>query len=652
MGAVMASGNDREIRRIRAQRAVAAVRGDDGRAVTLLAALLTDPAPGARLLVRRGPAADRCDAFLVTPGGVAALCVVDTVPGATAIRRRRGHAAQTLAGIPIGPHGTEFAQDTVELVLLMPPAAPGAHADGRFRVVTDRTLPTLTSGSGALTARQAARLADHLADRDPDYVPVRPARPERRRESGLLEVTDLRLEHSEDAAERDLTSWLTFLDPAQNALVARRYTGPARIAGPAGSGKTVLALHRMAHHARHSTGPLLFTTLVRTLPPAQQRAYRRLSPETAHRVEFTNLHAWARDFLAARGISCDMKLEAADAAMNLAWSRVRRDGGPLERICPDVRYWREEIDRVVKGRGLGLDDFATYAGLDRRGRRTALRTEGREHVWRLYDRYEHLLRRTHHRDGNDLITRALGEIRRRPLPRPYSMVVVDEVQDMTLQGLRLAAELTGHAPNALLLVGDRQQSIYAGGWTLSEAGIHVRGRSEVLTRNFRNRREIVRFAAGLPGAARIAESGAEERPLRVADCALPGGHVERWSGADAAAEETVVAEIAGLRARGYAAADIAILTLSTTDAERWFAVLRRHDIAAHDLAGGGSAAGVRIGTAYRAKGLDFRAVLHPFRPPRAPISEAESERAELILRGQFVAVTRARDHVWFGAIED
>ncbi|WP_336084039.1 UvrD-helicase domain-containing protein [Nocardia sp. SSK8] len=255
---------------------------------------------------------------------------------------------------------------------------------------------------------------------------------------------------------------MTFLDPAQNALVARNYQGPARIAGPAGTGKTVLALHRMAYQARRSTGPLLYTTLAKNLPPYQRAAFTQMAPPVAARAEFTNLHAWARDLLARRGVPFEMDLDRADTAFARAWSRVRAHG-PLAGISSDIRYWREEIDRVIKGRGLGVDDYRQYRRLLRRGRKVALRDGAREQVWELYRQHEAIRADMRCHDANDLITAALDQVRRRPFDRPYAIVVVDEVQDMTVQSLRLVHALTGDAPNALLLVGDGRQRIYAGG---------------------------------------------------------------------------------------------------------------------------------------------------------------------------------------------
>lgn len=55
--------------------------------------------------------------------------------------------------------------------------------------------------------------------------------------------------------------WTVFLHPGQRELVERRYAGPARVSGSAGTGKTVVALHRAAFLARtHPEARVLLTT--------------------------------------------------------------------------------------------------------------------------------------------------------------------------------------------------------------------------------------------------------------------------------------------------------------------------------------------------------------------------------------------------------
>lgn len=656
----MTSSNDREILRRRGEQMLADTIGElAGRSRNVYTALLMAGRQRWRLLLHRTqPApAGRCDALLIGQGGVLALNVVDELPGEAEVRRLRAHAEQLFTGVVIGPNRNEFVRETVELVFVLPPGR-SAGVDGRFVVYTDTTVHQLAGRRSVMPARLGGELAEHTARRNSDYRPIPQLVPEPEpvEVAGLLDVEALHTDHLAGALAKPFPTWLAFLDPAQLALVARNHNGPARIVGPAGSGKTVLALHRMAHRARRSSGPLLFTTLVKNLPPCQESAFARLLPDAAGRAEFTNLHAWAQTFLEERGKPRKMELTRTTTAFNLAWARFGRSS-PLAAIGSD-HYWREEIDRVIKGRGLPATDagFAAYAEVDRRGRRVALQPSHRRLVWKLYQAYEANRIERQCFDGNDVIAAALDEVRERPLPKPYAMVVVDEMQDMTLQSVRLVHALTGDEPNSLLFVGDRQQQIYAGGWRFVDAGVTIVGRSEKLTKNYRNRQTVLKLAAALPGARPVEDSDTRERhSLELTDAALPDGFAERWVCTAAELNEQIRRQLDRIVARGISLSDTAIITITNAEAEAILRLLRRSGIAAQALVDyrcADSDAGVKVGTVYRAKGLDFRAVIHPCTEPAPPTTEAERERYELTMRQQFVAVTRARDYVWLGIVRD
>ncbi len=310
----------------------------------------------------------------------------------------------------------------------------------------------------------------------------------------LIDLDALRSAQLAAARARPIEEWLTFLDPSQLALVTRGYSGPARISGPAGTGKTVVALHRLAYLSRRHAGRLLYVTYARNLPVVQAAAFRRLAPDVARRVEFDNVHAWARSLLAARGRPRHVDRRAVRSAFHLAWTHAGA-GGRLERLEPDPEYWREEVDHVIKGRGLIC--FEQYRDVSRARRRMALAASARLAVWRLYEEYQRRLRDRRAVDHNDVLAAALAEVRSRPPSPGYDVVVVDEVQDLPLLALWLLHALVGDRPDGLLLVGDGQQAIYPGGYRLSEVGIPLRGRVELLRVNYRNAAAVLREACAV-----------------------------------------------------------------------------------------------------------------------------------------------------------
>lgn len=571
------------------------------------------------------------------------------------VRALEADAVELFADLPVGSHRNVFVPETIELALVVGPRSQ-ARVDGRIRVVSELNYRSLFDSVSRLDRGVAGRIAELVSARNRGYVLISPVMPQLRTptaETGLIDTGQLLEDERKAALEKPFPTWMAFLDPEQRALVAKNYNGPARIAGPAGTGKTVVALHRMANRARNSTGKLLFTTFVRNLPACQERAFAQLAPGTTGRVEFKSLHLWAREHLDRCNKLGKVDLKLADNAFNLAWSRVG-SRGPLAKIEPDNRYWRDEIDRLIKGRG--IHDFDEYAELDRRGRHGTLRRPARKAVWDLFYRYEEIRLEQGFLDANDLIADALDDLAENPLDPLYDMVVVDEVQDMSVLGLRLAHALAGNAPNALLLVGDGQQKVYAGGWKLSDAGIAIVGRGELLRVNYRNCDAVLALAASLEGKTRIEDlDGASGVALSRSEVALRGGTAETWSGSDDEVEEQLRIQLERLKAKGIPLAETALLTLTNYEAVRFRAALRRWQVPFRSLEeyDGADEEMIKIGTVYRAKGLDFRAVLHPFFAkaiPTEPFTDAEHDRADLVVNQRFVAITRAREYVWLGIV--
>jgi superfamily I DNA/RNA helicase len=113
-------------------------------------------------------------------------------------------------------------------------------------------------------------------------------------------------------------------------------------------------------------------------------------------------------------------------------------------------------------------------------------------------------------DFPDVVLRARDHARRRLEPS-YRAAIIDEAQDLTLVGLQLVRNLVnGHGsdrPDGLVIVGDGAQRIYAGGFTLRQAGVEVRGRTAVLRTNYRNTAEIVQAAMALAGGEQVDDLG-------------------------------------------------------------------------------------------------------------------------------------------------
>jgi hypothetical protein len=460
-------------------------------------------------------------------------------------------------------------------------------------------------------------------------------------------------------ARAPIEEWMAFLDPEQARLVRRSFNGPSRIRGAAGTGKTVVALHRAAYLARVTGGPVLVTTFVRTLPLVLESLLRRLAPDVVGRVEFRSVHGFAAELLAARDTEIDVDAELASRIFDEVWRRHGLEG-PLGAIDPAARYWYEEVCAVLKGRG--LTRFEQYAGLARHGRHRALTVEQRAAVWELFVAYENALRRRGVADWHDLILEADASLREQPLTR-YRAVIVDEVQDLSPVMIRMLHSLVGDAPDGLNLVGDGQQTIYPGGSTLAEAGVSIAGRSVVLTTNYRNTTEIAEFAGllvrgdrqtDIEGATVTADAAeASRRGSRPVYTVFPSRAVHDRSLVERVRRIVADAEESGRRIR---LGDIGVLALYPWHAAEAAEALAEAGIPTVDLAAydGTPRDAVKVGTIKRAKGLEFAEVLVVRTPPylvqagSGAHDDAAAERALLQRRELFVGMTRARDGLWVG----
>ncbi len=474
----------------------------------------------------------------------------------------------------------------------------------------------------------------------------------------LIDVEAITQSLLDSALAGPIEDWMTFLHPDQNKLVTSHWNGPARVRGPAGTGKTVVGLHRAIYLATRTEHPVLFTSFVKTLPIVLASLATRLSPSAAERIEFVGVHALAFRALESTGQTIRLDPAGADRAFREAW-QLTNSAAVLGRIDERPAYWKEEIDYVIKGRG--LIDFHEYRDLLRVGRKTRLQVPERGYVWDLYSAYEGRLAERGIQDFNDLLIRARAAVDAFPDLFVYGAVIVDEVQDLNLVALRFLAALAGDGPNRLLIVGDGQQSVYPGGFNLHEAGISVTGRAAVLRVNYRNTREILEEATRLVSADPFDDlDGLLESGIRDADVPRSGYHPVRWRAhRQAGLDSALCLQLSRTHDMGVPWGDMAILVERLKDVGHYERVLRSVEIPHVELTkyDGATTEAVKIGTFKRAKGLDFKYVLMPglrAEPPEmwaGETTESYAERCERLRRELYVGMTRARDGLWLGYLE-
>lgn len=486
---------------------------------------------------------------------------------------------------------------------------------------------------------------------------VMPRRKESQQES-LFDVQELTDSLLETALAGPIETWMTFLHPDQLKLVSSSYNGPARVRGPAGTGKTVVGLHRAAHLADRTPRPVLFVTFVKTLPVVLGGLCERMSPTARANIHFTGLHRLALDLIESAGARLRIDGRKAETAFNRAWLECGRNS-VLTKLDQRPSYWREEVDHVIKGRC--LTDFDEYAALARVGRGTPMRQEHREAMWDLYREYERLLDAAGVHDFNDALIVARDLVRSGEAAHPYGPVVVDEVQDLNLVGLELLHAIAGDGPDKFLIIGDGQQSVYPGGFNLAEAGISVVGRSTVLRANYRNAAEILELASRVVADDSFFDlEGDLRQGNRELEVRRRGGTtVTVRARGQHGLEAALVTQILETRATlEIALGDMAVLAFKRSEVAHYRGVLERAGIPTVQLTeyDGVSIDRVKIGTFKRAKGLEFKYVLlpgledGPVKSWAGESYESHRERAERMRRELFVGMTRARDGLWLGYV--
>jgi hypothetical protein len=584
------------------------------------------------LIPRQRRSANEPDAYVVGSSGVFALAFADVLPERAQLLRLRARAEELCAGITVGRR--VFVGHMVNVVIVLPPGGE-RHAEDSYSSTDVKHLDdVLRTGSGlpnheavaaAIVGRGSfvALSGDEMPEADVGSA------------EELFAESDLLDAERRHALGREFEDWIVYLDPEQRDLVERNFTGPARISGPAGTGKTVVALHRMARSAKYGKGRILFTTFVKTLPGYHKSGYDRLTRGTGDRTEFVGLDKWTLSFLTRRGIS--PTVTDGITAFNLAWRKAREQ---LSVICDDVRYWQDEIHRLIKGRE--VTTLQQYQEKGRRGRHIGLSAEQRELVWRtLYEPYRrHLAERGLH-DFTDLALEAIAQLTRQPLDEPYDLVGVDEVQDFTLVQLRLAHLIAGGGDKApLLLIGDGQQQVYPGGWRLSEAGIPIVGRGAVLRVNYRNRQAVHDWLRRVEAANTVDDlDGGKGYVLAESEVVLPGGTAEDLT---LPPDQVGAALVTAIDRCPVPSSGIAVITAGHREADQVRRALENARIQTIDLTNfdGTPSDRIKVGTVHRAKGMQFPAVFVVMDNP------ATADDRELAARQLLTAAGRARDHLW------
>ncbi len=465
------------------------------------------------------------------------------------------------------------------------------------------------------------------------------------------------VEELERALEFPWEKWTVFLHPEQQDWVQRSFNGPARVSGSAGTGKTIVALHRAVHLARRDQDArVLLATFSEPLARALQIKLRRLignEPRLAERIDVRAMDALGVRLHAA--VIGPAKIASADQMRSVLEAASAAEEG--HGFTPT--FLAAEWDQVVDA--WQLKDWESYRDVARLGRKTRLPQARREVLWKVFERVWADL------EAKSLLTMsgvfaALAEAFDRGARSPYDHAVIDESQDVSVSQLRFLGALAGSEPDGLFFAGDLGQRIFQAPFSWRSLGVEVRGRARTLRVNYRTSHQIRRQADRLLGPETVDVDGnVEVREGTVSVFNGPPPKVQTFD-SEIGESEAVGNWISQRLAEGVPPQAVGVIVRADEQMPRARAAIAaagaNHKVLDEDSSPQSGC--ITACTMHLAKGLEFSAVavmacddeVLPLQSridalgDSADLEETYETERHLL----YVAATRARDHLFLSGV--
>lgn len=441
--------------------------------------------------------------------------------------------------------------------------------------------------------------------------------------------------------------WLVYLHPQQRLAVERKYNGPAKVTGAAGTGKTVVALHRTWEMMRRYPGQRIFlTTFSRSLAERLHYQLGLLVGDIPNSVRVQHLHQYAAQW-ARRNLGQWRIADTNEQEQGLAQLYAQTE------VPVSLAFLRLEWHLVIEP--WNLRTLEAYLQAERLGRKMALSQDRRKQIWSVFERMWQWLDDQNAFTWSTLCYRVAERVRENP---PFRCVIVDEAQDFGPAELTLVRALCVEGEDDLFLCGDAGQRIYRVMTPWSRLGIATQGRSTRLYVNYRTTAQIQSHAEKLLPKVIDTEESEEAsylRPLAVLRGEKPVQHCFPCRQAEA---EALSEWIWSLLREDYRPADIAIFARAKTVLDELVPELEKRGLTCFQLSEGvdSRADCIAVGTTHRAKGLEFKAVAvvgvddfwFPCQPELQQLEDPQEREAFINQERQllYVACTRARERLW------
>lgn len=462
--------------------------------------------------------------------------------------------------------------------------------------------------------------------------------------------------------EMPMEKWRVFLHPDQRQIVEANYNGPARILGGAGTGKTVIIVHRAKELASKCIGDerVLVTTFSNTLA---EDIYDRLklicTEEELSRIVVSTLDMLVNkietEHIKYNNPSWDYNQSPLEYAWNKACIRAHYNEFGAD-------FYMSEWSEVVQAQDIRTREEYLYALRTGRGD-TRIDKKARNNIYNVMERYKEIMQQNHWVDIDWAENRCAKKLVYKKNSIKFKHILVDECQDFKGPAFRFIRALAGKEhPNDLFLSGDTRQRIYSSRVTLSNFGIFVKNRSTQLKVNYRTTREIHDLSLKIQTG--FTYDDMDNNPAgKEESVSIRHGEEPKIKGFSSQKEEmdAVLGNVKRRISEGINPSDICIAGRTNAIAEEYCDMLKKNGIESiklrQDQPDDKSVPGVRTSTMHRIKGMEFDCMYavsvnkdiipHTKEYDNPKIDEAE--RREILKREAnllSVAITRARKTAW------
>ena len=472
--------------------------------------------------------------------------------------------------------------------------------------------------------------------------------PDAKRRFRFMQTT----EELQQALDYPWEKWSVFLHPVQRDIVERSYSGPARVSGSAGTGKTIVALHRAVHLAqKHQDSRILLTTFSKTLANALRNRLKILignQPRLAERLEVLSMNE--------AGLRLYQTIFTRPEIPTIA--QIKQFLQDASEKIEDQKFalhflyteWTDVVDAWQ------LKTWDDYRQVQRLGRKKRLSEKQREVLWSIFEQVRATLQKQGMTTVPEVFTAVAEKLQDYDHP-PFDYAVIDESQDVSVSQLRFLAALGGRRQDSLFFAGDLGQRVFQPPFSWRSLGVDIRGRSQILKINYRTSHQIRSQADRLLSPTLSDVDGNQEDR---------GGTISVFNGLppvikvlNSTDEETRAVShwLKSLGEDGLASHEIGVFVRSKEQLPRAFAALESACLKWVELdeTVDGKRGNASVATMHLAKGLEFRAVVvmacdDEVVPLQERIESAadESDLEDVYQTERhllYVACTRARDYL-------